>query len=87
MTFQVCPKCGAEVEGKDLGDHPCYLEFDCACGLAWGAQVELEVGEPDDTLSAAGVITIPPRRQNSWRSNRSKIISAAHDEAISNWAT
>jgi peptide subunit release factor 1 (eRF1) len=28
-----CPKCGAECEGEDLGDHPCYLSFCCEeCG-------------------------------------------------------
>jgi len=28
-----CPKCGAECEGEDLGDHPCYLSFCCMeCG-------------------------------------------------------
>ena len=27
-----CPECGEDVEGVDLGDNPCYLEFACECG-------------------------------------------------------
>lgn len=31
--MQLCPKCKAECEGEDLGDHPCYLSFCCdECG-------------------------------------------------------
>ncbi len=29
-----CPKCGAECEGKDLGDHPYFLSCECSeCGF------------------------------------------------------
>jgi len=35
-----CPKCGEEVEGEDLGDHPGWLEYDCECGESWGSSEE-----------------------------------------------
>jgi len=29
----ICPKCGEECEGEDLGDHPCFLTCECDCGF------------------------------------------------------
>lgn len=37
MTTKLCPKCGQECEGEDLGDHPAWLDFSCECGYSWGA--------------------------------------------------
>jgi hypothetical protein len=35
-VFKPCPKCKEECEGVDLGDHPCWLTFECECGYMWG---------------------------------------------------
>lgn len=34
--YKTCKKCGEEVEGVNLGDHPFFLEFVCECGEYWG---------------------------------------------------
>lgn len=47
-----CPKCGAEVEGEDLGDHPQFLSFYCECGESWGHQEELEIPFDDSMVRA-----------------------------------
>ena len=36
MSYKTCKKCGEEIEGQDLGDHPAFLTFDCDCGYSWG---------------------------------------------------
>ena len=36
----LCKTCGAEVEGKDLGDHPGWWDYYCECSNSWGSHEE-----------------------------------------------
>ena len=45
-----CPKCKAECEGEDLGDHPAFLTFDCECGHIWGENVMAEMVDDARTM-------------------------------------
>ena len=50
-----CPKCGEEVEGMDLGDHPSWLEFACECGHTWGEDVGAELADQADAEAERAV--------------------------------
>ena len=40
-----CPKCNAECEGEDLGDHQMYLSYECECGYMWNTWEGEVLGE------------------------------------------